>query len=217
MPSLGMEGMPAPAAAGHRSTPLRGLGLMPLVVGAWLLCAGAGLAAGFVYDNTPGRDGPAAASWPADVAVRPAKDRATLLVFLHPRCPCSSATLTQVEEIVARQGPRIDVRVHFARPGGVAADWSRTELRERAEEAGLGVADDFDCVLARRFGAVTSGTTLLYDAEGRLVFRGGLTASRGHAGGSPGLAAVLSYLARGAADAAAAPVFGCPLEASEKR
>jgi hypothetical protein len=38
---------------------------------------------------------------------------------------------------------------------------------------------DAEGVEMHRFGALTSGQTLVYDAAGRLLFSGGITASRG--------------------------------------
>ena len=40
----------------------------------------------------------------------------------------------------------------------------------------------------QRFGAETSGQTLLYDRDGRLLFSGGTTGSRGHDGDNAGFA-----------------------------
>jgi len=69
-------------------------------------------------------------------------------------------------------------------------------------------------VEARRFGVETSGQTLLYDAGGRLIFSGGITGSRGHAGDNAGEAALVALLTSGQADRRATSVFGCPLFAT---
>ncbi|HLB76837.1 MAG TPA: hypothetical protein VJO72_07370, partial [Candidatus Dormibacteraeota bacterium] len=47
---------------------------------------------------------------------------------------------------------------------------------------------------------------------GRLLFQGGITATRGHEGDSFGQERIASLLTTGAADRADAPVFGCALE-----
>ncbi len=64
---------------------------------------------------------------------------------------------------------------------------------------------------ARRFGVETSGQTLLYDRRGTLIFSGGITGSRGHAGDNAGEAALVDLLTHGAADRHGSNVFGCPL------
>jgi hypothetical protein len=68
---------------------------------------------------------------------------------------------------------------------------------------------------SRRFGAATSGQTLLYAADGRLLFNGGITESRGHSGDNAGRSAILS-LVLGLTSAPtgqplSTPVYGCPL------
>jgi hypothetical protein len=63
-----------------------------------------------------------------------------------------------------------------------------------------------------RFAVGTSGGVVLYDTRGRLLFRGGITAARGHEGDSFGQERIASLLTTGAADRADAPVFGCALE-----
>ncbi len=64
---------------------------------------------------------------------------------------------------------------------------------------------------ALRFGAATSGQTLLYDASGRLLFSGGITPARGHAGDNDGSDALLELLSGGSGRHHQTPVFGCSL------
>jgi hypothetical protein len=184
-----------------------------LLVSAWAVLVVAGFATLLRYDSTPGAaTAPAPSEWPADAAPARTPRRPTLLVFLHPRCPCSDATLGELEEILAKSPKTIDARVVFVAPDGTPADWTHGDLRARAGGIpGVVVSDDAGGVLAARFGAETSGTTLVYDAQGRLAFRGGLTPSRGHMGDNAGRSAVLALLGGAEADAAATPVFGCPL------
>ena len=56
---------------------------------------------------------------------------------------------------------------------------------------------DDDGAEARRFGAETSGQTLLYDEHGALLFSGGITGARGHAGDNAGRASLVALLNRG--------------------
>jgi len=73
------------------------------------------------------------------------------------------------------------------------------------------VSVDVDGVEARRFGVATSGSTLLYDAAGNLLFLGGITGARGHSGDNAGMSAVLAGIRTGCADPDQTPVFGCSL------
>ena len=94
----------------------------------------------------------------------------------------------------------------------ILADWPRAS----AIRGGTTVRDD-DGVEASRFRAVTSGVTALYDAQGRLLFSGGLTSARGHEGDSFGVRRISSLLLDGKADRPDAPVFGCALRSEPAR
>jgi hypothetical protein len=94
----------------------------------------------------------------------------------------------------------------------VQEGWEHTDLWQTASTIpGAAALRDDDGIEAARFGAATSGFTVVYDAHGRLLFRGGLTASRGHEGDSFGQRRVVSLLTTGAADRSDSPVFGCAL------
>jgi hypothetical protein len=64
---------------------------------------------------------------------------------------------------------------------------------------------------AERFGAVTSGHVLLYDAQGLRLFSGGITPSRGQTGENPGTDALLARLEGKTTTLDKALVFGCAL------
>src|SRR5712691_5642885 len=59
--------------------------------------------------------------------------------------------------------------------------------------------------------APTSGQTVLYDSQGRLLFSGGITGSRGHSGDNAGRSSIVSLVNAGVADQKETIVFGCPL------
>jgi hypothetical protein len=73
------------------------------------------------------------------------------------------------------------------------------------------VQPDRNGVEAARFGAETSGFVTLFDVSGHLLFRGGITASRGHAGDNVGADAIVSLVNGAPARHRQTPVFGCGL------
>lgn len=75
---------------------------------------------------------------------------------------------------------------------------------------GVTVRADTDGAEARRFGARTSRHVVLYDSAGGVLFRGGITSLRGHAGDNAGATAIIALLKGERANAAESPVFGCP-------
>jgi len=75
----------------------------------------------------------------------------------------------------------------------------------------IAVQEDDNGDEARRFGAATSGYVVLYDMRGQLLFKGGITAGRGHAGDNAGADAIKSLLRGRSVDMNRAPAYGCSL------
>jgi hypothetical protein len=179
----------------------------------------AGVVAGLVmlasYDNTPGGAAAAPGRWPDGSALGRAKDGPTLVLVAHPHCSCTRTSIAELGEALARTRTQPRTYVLFVKPGGFEAGWEETDLWRRALAlpAATLVRDD-EGRESRRFGAVTSGTALLYDETGRLLFSGGITRARSHAGDSPGRRALVALLNREPAADAATHVFGCALFAA---
>jgi hypothetical protein len=107
---------------------------------------------------------------------------------------------------------KLEACVVFIKPKGASTDWDDTELRRSAAAIpGVTVLTDADGSEARRFGAETSGHTLLFDRTGALLFSGGITASRGHAGRNDGESAIIAAVNGKQTLRARTPVFGCSL------
>jgi hypothetical protein len=103
----------------------------------------------------------------------------------------------------------------FYKPADSDKSWDQTDLWATAAAIpGAKVVSDPDGVEARRFNATTSGHTLLYNERGELLFSGGITQSRGHAGDNTGRFAIESLLAGEQSTCSTTPVFGCPIVAS---
>jgi hypothetical protein len=114
--------------------------------------------------------------------------------------------------LMAHCAKKVGARVIFYAPRSEGAKWATTDLwRSAAIIPGVRVLKDPDGEEARRFGASTSGQTLLYDLNGHLMFNGGITAGRGHIGPNGGWDAILSLLDRGTPQRNTTAVFGCPL------
>jgi hypothetical protein len=178
----------------------------------WFAGIASGLAVVWAYENRPGEAARAPVRWPAQTALARATDGPTLVFLAHPQCTCTRASLDELAEVLARAPRPIRAYVLFLKPAGFEAGWEQTDTwRAAAALPHVTVLRDDEGLEARRFGVATSGQTLLYDGAGRLVFSGGITGSRGHAGNNAGEAALVDLLTRGAADRAGSNVFGCPL------
>jgi hypothetical protein len=84
-----------------------------------------------------------------------------------------------------------------------------TSAARRLPEATLVV--DSGGVEAERFGVATSGTVLWFDAQGRVLYAGGLTMARGHEGRTTGSDQLANLMRGDSHPAQGIPVFGCQL------
>jgi hypothetical protein len=183
-----------------------------LAASAWFALVVGGLSVIRAYDNRPGAAAAPPPRWPAQSTLVSATDRPTLLFVAHPQCTCTRASLDELEEVLARAPQSAKTYVLFLRPVVFEPGWEQTDLWRRASRLpSVTVVRDDDGAEARRFGVETSGQTLLYDAGGRLIYSGGITGARGHAGENAGEAALVALLTDGRAEQSRASVFGCPL------
>ena len=179
----------------------------------WTVTLAAGFGALWRYKATASAqdDGPPL-SWPGESRLPRATNRPTLLLFAHPRCACTHASVTELARLMARTHGSLAAHVSVVRPQGTGEGFDDTELVSRAAAIpGVTVSLDDGGAEAARFRARTSGHGVLYDAAGRRMFSGGLTSARGHEGESFGSKRIVSLLTTGVADRADAPVFGCAL------
>ena len=85
--------------------------------------------------------------------------------------------------------------VVFLKPSSMPDGWEQTDLwKTAAALPNATVVRDDDGREAERFGAATSGQTMLYDARGSLLFSGGITGARAHAGDNAGRSAIVALL-----------------------
>jgi hypothetical protein len=188
------------------------------LVAAWCLCVAAGLWALLAYELTPATTAAAPGRWPT--ASRLVRDdaRPSLVVFVHPHCPCSRASLAELNALVSDCKGRLALQIVFIKPAGCEEGWEQTDLLATAQRIpGAVVSVDLAGTEAARFGATTSGESLLYAPNGRLLFHGGLTRSRGHQGDNPGRAAVTALIRTGNATQQRSAVYGCGLSSRRAR
>jgi hypothetical protein len=177
----------------------------------WLGCASAGFVALSRFSATPGLAS-AATDWPPATTIDRPANVFFILIFVHPKCPCSVATLGELDRLMARCHGKLAATVAFIKPDAAGNDWQDNALRKSAS----GIPDvktflDQSGAEAKRFNAATSGQTFLFDPSGRLIFSGGITQSRGHAGDNDGSDAIAQMVLGGQPTTRATPVFGCEL------
>jgi len=184
----------------------------PAIPLLWLGLAVWGSFAMMSYSNKPGPAGVPPARWPVASQVPRPPHCPTLIMFVQPNCPCSKASVGELSVLMAHCGGRVNARVLFLKPNSHSTNSVLTGLwRQAAAIPGVTVGLDRAGHEARLFGAQTSGEVVLYDAEGRLRFEGGVTLSRGHPGSNPGRGALEDLLHDKPAPVTQTPVFGCRL------
>ncbi len=178
----------------------------------WGACAVSGTFLLGAYHARPGDAANPPVRWPT--AGRMTRDpiRPSLVIFLHPLCPCSRASVSELSHIVASAQGRLAVHAVVLTLPSPAPAWEDSGMeRDLSAIPGVNVHLDPDGEEARRFGVVTSGNVLVFDSTGNRVFSGGITSSRGQEGESDGRAAVLAWISGGTNGPPSCPVFGCPL------
>lgn len=207
----------SPQEIRHKSVRRRSHLLIGCSLACWACATCWGVSLLWEYEGAPGGQGKAPPRWPIQKTPID-QTHYRLVVFVHPHCSCSRATLGELARLMAQSEDRIAAEVLFVRPPNMPPEWVYTDLwRSAAAIPGVQVKEDTDGVQAALFGAETSGDALLYSPSGVLLFSGGITASRAHEGDNAGENTILS-LVEGAhmSREVQTPVYGCALAAKSK-
>lgn len=181
-----------------------------IVLWAGLICFGSRKLLN--YESTPGTAAAAPAQWPAASRMVRPHDKFTLVMLTHPNCPCTRASVAELEILMARLPGQLAGFMVFRKPEASAAEVKASDLWKTARRIpNVSPVYDEDGAETERFGGQVSGQTMLYDPNGRLVFSGGITSARGHQGDNAGVDAVILCVREGANVRAHVPVFGCSL------
>lgn len=183
-----------------------------LVLGVWAFATALGFHVAMTYQATPGAPSDARSAWPAELPIGLDPARASLVLVLHPHCPCSRATLEELDRLLTRWPETLRTHVFFYSDPALGPRWHETDLwRHAASIPGVSVRADEFGLCARALGGKVSGTAFLYSKEGALLFEGGMTAGRGHEGANPGTDAIAAILAAQTPGTRSAPAYGCAL------
>jgi hypothetical protein len=190
-------------------------GILACAAVLWMAAVGAGFTYLSRYSVEPGTPASAPDEWPHDSRLPAPRGKYQLVMTIHPHCPCSRASVTELNNLMALlRRNQVKGYVLVVKPADLPDAWIDTEAYRRAGRIpGIDVMVDVDGKEAARLGAATSGQVLLYGPDARLRFAGGITPDRGHLGDSPGRQRILSLVRNGTTDATDSLVFGCDLDA----
>lgn len=128
-----------------------------------------------------------ASEWPASTKLTKVTNVGHLIVFVHPYCPCTTATLRNLEDALDSTNHTVSiVQLRTARLESLHVPVP--SIARIVDKNGWSLVLDNEGVEASTFGATTSGECMLFTPSGALLFAGGITASRGHQGDNQGLA-----------------------------
>jgi hypothetical protein len=164
------------------------------------------------YSFAVGKTSVAPRTLPACLGLPTPLPKPQLLLALHPRCPCSRATVSELAKILTRVPAGCDTTVLIYKPADQPDSWLEGALLDTCRRMHCQVRPDPDGRLASSLGSLTSGGVVLYDADGRLRYQGGITSSRGHEGDNAGEQAIIDILSGRRSSHKAMPVFGCPIQ-----
>ena len=177
----------------------------------WVFIMALGIVSLERYARIPGDKASVPQVWPKKTKIE-REHTPTLLVFLHPECSCSEATVEELNKLLGKVQSKVKVYAVFAQPEG----WSINEVKSGLWKQ-VGRIPNVERVVdtgrkeAFVFGALTSGHTLLYDNGGRLAFSGGITESRGHVGDNLGEDTIVGLLNNQKMEVSQTNIFGCGL------
>ncbi len=184
--------------------------LVILALAVWVIFVAWGWTALSRYENTPAQGQAAAQQWPSATHLQRTAGLPTLVVFLHPNCPCSRATVAQLSKIMTYSKDKVRAQVVFIRLPEFSEEEIHTDLFTGVRRIpGVEVLTDEGGAEAKTFQATVSGQTMLYDQAGQLVFNGGITSARGHEGDNAGQDAIIAFLTKGVITLRQTPYFGC--------
>lgn len=179
-------------------------------VGLWSLLVVSGLAKLAEHQVVPGQAVGGPTSWPADAGFSSDSLKPTLVMLAHPGCPCTLASLRELERIQGETSVGLTAHILFLEVPGAPKEDSAT-IRLARGLPGVVVHASVPAETAHIWGARTSGQVFLFDRTGVLRFSGGITPNRGHEGLNIGHSAVVSFVRTGKLTTDHAAVFGCSL------
>lgn len=182
------------------------------LIGIWTLAIGVGILVSIDYDVRPSTPTISPRNWPQESKLTKSEGGLTLLMFVHPKCPCTRASLSELESVLRNNNGEVVAHVCFVKAAEQPPEWAHSDLWQIAAAIReVAVVCDGNGNESRLFNATTSGHTLVYDANGELIFSGGITAARGHFGPNQGSEALRSTLQQSRGGSASSPIFGCDL------
>jgi hypothetical protein len=187
------------------------------LVGVWGVVAIAGLIAVYAHAFKNEDIGRAEVIWPSDSSLEQSPDRCTLVMFAHPRCPCTLASLDSLARVMGVADCK--AVVVFWQPDSdsqpvESSSWRNSPSIKLAEKMqDVSIYFDRSGAEFKKFGVNTSGHCMAFSKGGVQLFTGGLTSSRGHVGPSAASDSLIQSI-QSVKPTKPSPVYGCTIRQS---
>lgn len=137
-----------------------------------------------------------------------------LICFLHPKCPCSDATIYELNRL-RTSNKELKIIAVLSFPENTYSEWKTINRvdNQLSRIEGLEIIEDKNSEMAKDFGGLTSGSCYLF-RDSELMFAGGITPSRGHLGKTEAHEIISKKASN--EDLLVQKVFGCPINSTEE-
>jgi hypothetical protein len=99
------------------------------MIAAWALAILVGARLLLTYSNTAGTPAAPPADWPAQAPVEHAEGHTSLVIFIHPQCQCSRASIGELDRILVSVNDRVQTTVFFYVPANSSGIGARPQSR----------------------------------------------------------------------------------------
>jgi hypothetical protein len=165
------------------------------------------------YTYTPGSEHAPPLLRNVSVPFGPTGSGHLLVMAIHPKCPCSRASIGEMERLLSKFHDGLKCVFLVYKPQGQSNDWIETDVVDSIRrQPNSEVVVDVDGRDALQLGMTTSGAVILYSPQGVPKYWGGITAGRGHRGDNLGTDAIASELRGQPPLSLSQPVYGCQVQ-----
>ena len=136
-----------------------------------------------------------------------------LMMAIHPMCPCSNASATELQRLLAHSTEKIRCTILAYTTAQTGTKWLQSQLIARFQSTpSTTVVSDVDGRIASQYRMAYSGATVLIRPDGTMAYWGGITPSRGHEGDNFGVDSILYAIEHDTKGIIEGPVYGCSID-----
>lgn len=167
------------------------------------------------YSSRPAPHTDVLAELPADVHFETSqadKNSPTILLFYHPKCPCTLASARCLARLASRFNGSPNFYAYAYCPAEEPDTWIASSTTDELRTINnVTIFPDRNAEKCKQFGVRISGHILVYNSAGKLVFSGGITPYRGHEGGSMAAMDFIQHANGKVLEPSCWPTFGCSI------